>query len=134
LTDGEITEGSAILPRVLERAKQMNVPIVTVGMGTPQGRPIPDGTAFWGETAYKRDSGGAIHISHLDEETLRQIADSTQGSYISGDSEQSLGSIDSALDKLQKTMMKGQGGMKREELSHRLALGAAFSLFLASVL
>jgi|GEM_PF-2038777 len=134
MTDGEITEGSAILPQVLERAKQMNVPIVTVGMGTPQGRPIPDGTAFWGEATYKRDSSGAIHISHLDEETLRHIADSTQGLYISGDNDQNLATIDSALNKLQKTLMKSKGGVRREELSPRLALGAAFSLLLASVL
>ena len=112
----------------------MNVPIVTVGMGTPQGRPIPDGTAFWGEATYKRDSSGAIHISHLDEETLRHIADSTQGLYISGDNDQNLATIDSALNKLQKTLMKSKGGVRREELSPRLALGAAFSLLLASVL
>jgi Ca-activated chloride channel family protein len=134
LTDGEITEGSAILPQVLERSRQMNVPIVAVGMGTPQGRPIPDGTAFWGEATYKRDSSGAVHISRLDEDTLRHIADTTQGGYISGSSVENLDDIDSTLDKLQKTQMKGQGGMKREELSPRLALGAAFSLFLASVL
>ncbi len=134
MTDGEITEGSAILPKVLERAAQMKVPIVTVGMGTPQGRPIPDGTAFWGEMTYKRDAGGSVHISRLDETTLRHIADSTGGEYIPGDTEQNLKSINSTLDKLQKTLMKGEGGMKREELSPRMALGAAFSLFLASVL
>ncbi len=134
ITDGEITEGSAILPKVLERAKQMNVPIVTVGMGTPEGRAIPDGTAFWGEVTYKKDTNGAIHISRLDEKTLHQIADSTQGTYIAGSSEENLNAIDPAMDKLQKTEMKGQGGLKREELSPRLALGAAFTLLLSSVL
>ncbi len=53
LTDGEITEGSAILPKVLERAKDMKVPIVSVGMGTPRAGRFPTG----------RPSGGRRPIS-----------------------------------------------------------------------
>ncbi len=134
LTDGEITEGSASLPEVLQRAKDMKIPIISVGMGTPQGRPIPDGVSFWGEANYKRDANGSVHVSHLDEKTLKSIADTTGGVYIPGDSYENLNSIGNRLEGLQKTQMKGQGAMKRQELSPALGALAAGAVFLSSIL
>lgn len=134
ITDGEITEGSAILPEACKEAKEANVPVVAVGIGTPQGRPIPDGTSFWGEAVYKKDRSGNIHVSHLDEGNLKQIASITGGVYIQGESDRSLASIGDHLDGLEKTMMKDKGVMRREELSPVLGAFAAATLILSSVL
>ncbi len=134
ITDGEITEGSAILPEACKEANERNVPVVAVGIGTPQGRPIPDGASFWGEAIFKRDRDGNIHISHLDEENLRKIASITGGTYIQGESERSLSSIGDRLDRLEKTMMKDKGAMRREELSPALGAFTAATLILSSIL
>jgi Ca-activated chloride channel family protein len=134
MTDGELTDGASNLNQACADAKTNGVPIVTVGMGTPQGKPIPDGTSFWGEPTFKKDASGNVHVSQLDEKTLQQIASSTGGVYVSGDSNEDLGSIDSALENIQKTEMKGQGTVRHEELAPSLGWMAAGTLLFSALL
>jgi Ca-activated chloride channel family protein len=78
ISDGEDLEGRAI--EAAHRAAQNGVKIYTVGVGTPEGDRIPER----GEGAYlsyHHDLNGQEVVSHLDENTLRQIADITGGSY-----------------------------------------------------
>jgi Ca-activated chloride channel homolog len=131
LTDGEITDGASNLTEACLEAKEKKVPIIAVGMGTRQGRPIPDGVSFWGEPVYKKDGSGSIHISQLDEKTLEKIAEMTGGAFIHGDNEEGMASIQKALDGLQKTEMKGQGAMRRQELSPFLGKLAVAVLLLS---
>ena len=112
----------------------VNVPVMAVGIGTPQGRPIPDGVSFWGEAVYKRNRQGGLHISRLDEDTLKKIADTTHGVFIQGDSDQALASIQTNLDGLQKTEMKGQGAMRREEWAPSLGALSAGALLLSALI
>jgi Ca-activated chloride channel family protein len=128
ITDGETTEGASDVAGACREAKEKNIPIIVVGIGTPQGKPIPDGVSFWGESIYKRDGAGNIHISHLDEETLRKIADMTGGVFVQGDSEEGLASIENHLDQLQRTEMKGKGSLQRQEWASTLAAGSALTL------
>jgi len=79
VTDGEDLEG-----HVLDEARvaaQNGLKIYTVGVGTPEGGPIPlvDDS---GAVMYLRDSSGQIVQSKLDESTLRQIASITGGAYV----------------------------------------------------
>ena len=78
ITDGETTDGASDVNRACLEAKEKKVPVVAVGIGTRQGRPIPDGASFWGEALYKKNRSGNIVVSHLDEQTLKKIADSTK--------------------------------------------------------
>jgi Ca-activated chloride channel family protein len=133
LTDGELTDRASNLKEACQEAKEKGVPIVAVGLGTPQGKAIPDG-AFWGQETFKKDLSGNVHISRLDENTLRQIADSTGGLFVNGDNGDDLGAIDKVLDKLQKSEMKGKGGTRREEWSPAMGWLAAATLFLSAVL
>ncbi len=133
LTDGELTDRASNLDEACQEAKKMGVPVVAVGLGTPQGKPIPDG-AFWGQETFKRDETGNVHISRLDEGTLRKIADTTGGLFVSGDNGDNLGSIDKVLENLQKTEMKGKGGVKRVEFAPSLGWMAAATLFISTIL
>ena len=134
ITDGETTEGSSDVSQACQQAKEKNIPVLAVGIGTPQGKPIPDGASFWGEALYKKDQAGNIHISHLDEGTLRKIADLTGGVFVQGENAEGLASIKDHLNQLQKTEMKGKGTMRREELAPALAAGSAFTLLLSFLL
>ena len=78
ISDGEDLEG-----RVLDsarRAAQNGLKIYTVGVGTPEGDRIPERDDS-GYLSYHHDLNGNEVISHLDENTLRQIADITGGAY-----------------------------------------------------
>jgi len=78
VSDGEDLEGRAI--EAAHKAAQNGVKIYTVGVGTPEGDRIPER----GEGAYlsyHHDLNGQEVVSRLDENTLRQIADITGGSY-----------------------------------------------------
>jgi Ca-activated chloride channel homolog len=134
ITDGETTEGASDVTEACKEAKEKNVPIVAVGIGTRQGSPIPDGISFWGEAVYKRDSAGNIHISHLDEGTLRKIADISGGTFVQGDNPENLASIEGVLDGLQKTEMKGQGTMRRQELAPSLGAWSAGAILLSAII
>jgi len=134
LTDGEPTRGASNVEAACREAKEKKVPIVAVGLGTRQGRPIPDGVSFWGEPLNKRDSSGQQVVSRLDEGTLAKIADLTGGIFLHGDSAESLSAIEKTLDRLQKTEMKGKGTVKREELSPSLSAWAAGALLLSGLL
>lgn len=134
ITDGELTDGASNLDQACAEAKEKNVPIVAVGIGTPQGKPIPDGVSLWGEPIYKMERGGSVHVSHLDEKTLQNIANLTDGVFVQGDSSQGLDAIDKALNGLQKTEMKDKGAMRREEFAPSLGAFAALTLLLSAVL
>jgi Ca-activated chloride channel family protein len=134
LTDGEATEGSSNLAQACLEAKEMKVPIVAVGVGTRQGRPIPDGVSFWGEAVYKRDRSGNVRVSRLDEEALAKIADITGGRVVHGDSPENLSAIGKTLEGLKQTSLKGKGAVRRQELAPSLAAGAAAALLLCVLL
>jgi Ca-activated chloride channel family protein len=78
VSDGEDLEGRALASA--RKAAENGVKIYTVGVGTPEGDRIPER----GEGAYlsyHHDLNGQEVVSRLDENTLRQIADITGGSY-----------------------------------------------------
>ncbi len=79
ITDGEDHEEDPIA--VAEELAALNVRVYVVGIGTPQGVPIPvmgeDGTV----AGHMRDRSGTVVMSRLDEYTLRHIAETTGGAY-----------------------------------------------------
>lgn len=75
LTDGEDLEGQGLA--VAERAAEQGIRVFVVGMGTPDGGKIPEGSR-----GFVRNERGEEVISHLDDESLRAIADATGGAYL----------------------------------------------------
>lgn len=80
ITDGENHEGDA-----LESAKiavEKGIKIFTIGMGSPDGSPIPLFDSFGRQTGYKTDRQGQTIVSRLDETTLQQLASAGNGIYV----------------------------------------------------
>ncbi len=75
ITDGEDHEGDAI--KAAGRAKEQGVRIFTIGVGTPEGRTIPDESG----KGIKKDREGRTVLSKLNEELLKKIAHASGGTY-----------------------------------------------------
>jgi len=75
ITDGEGHRGNVIV--AAEEAAKAGIKIYTVGIGSLEGAPIPDG-----EGNFKKDREGKIILSKLDEATLQKVALATGGSYL----------------------------------------------------
>ncbi len=80
-TDGEDHDSEPI--KFTEEAKKYGIIIYTVGVGTPEGKPIPIRDANGMIIDYKKDKQGNIVTSKLNEELLYQIAERTFGRYFS---------------------------------------------------
>ena len=101
ITDGEDHEGNA-LEKAEEIAKK-GIVIYTIGMGLPQGTPIP---IYSGniQTGYKKDRSGQTIMSKLDETLLQRIASLGNGMYVRATtSETGLNKIFEDIGKIQKT-------------------------------
>lgn len=90
LSDGEDNENS--VTKAIETAKDNNIHIVTIGIGTPNGGPIP--MQVGGFEEFKMDKYGETVISKLEESSMQSLAKSTSGFYIRVNQTQD------ALDKL----------------------------------
>ncbi|MGS2763492.1 VWA domain-containing protein [Sinomicrobium sp. M5D2P9] len=81
VSDGEDHEKS--IDRAIDEINQKGIRIVTIGVGTPKGGPIPIKRNGITET-YKKDRQGEVVITKLDEDTLKEIAQESNGEYIDG--------------------------------------------------
>jgi Ca-activated chloride channel family protein len=82
ITDGEDHEEEAVEAATDAAAK--GVQIYTIGMGTPQGAPIPMESDVGGSTGFKRDKTSQIIVSRLNEILLERIAGAAGGRYLRG--------------------------------------------------
>ena len=85
LSDGEDTVNSST--EIAEEAKENNLLVITVGIGTPAGGPIPDPR---GENGLWQDAQGKHVISKLNTESLSNFAKATGGDYFVMDSNANL--------------------------------------------
>jgi Ca-activated chloride channel family protein len=79
LTDGEDHEGEAEAAAVAARKK--GVKIFTVGIGNPQGEPIPVLDRKGNRVGFKKDEKGEVIVSRTDETILRKMALATGGKF-----------------------------------------------------
>lgn len=81
ISDGEDHEGDAI--EMAEEAADKGVRIITIGVGTQKGGPIP--LKERGVTRrFKKNNEGETVITRLNAETLTEIAEAGNGAYIDG--------------------------------------------------
>ena len=121
ITDGEDQGGNAL--RAAKEAHQAGIRIYAIGIGDPQGAPIPaqDG-------GFKKDSDGNVVLSKLDTSTLIAITDASGGMYVRSTS----GDLD--LDRIyrqgiRKVLAPENYGVSRQKVWHeRFWLFVLFAL------
>ena len=79
ITDGENHEDDAV--GAATQASEQGIKIFTIGMGLPEGAPIPLYNNYGTQTGFKKDRQGQTVITKLNEDMLRQIAAAGDGAY-----------------------------------------------------
>ncbi|KRP04966.1 MAG: hypothetical protein ABR94_12555 [Sphingobacteriales bacterium BACL12 MAG-120802-bin5] len=79
ITDGETHDDAA--RNAAEELAAQNIKIITIGVGTPKGAPIPV-VSRRGFSDYKKDQAGNIVLSKLNESMLKELADVGNGRYM----------------------------------------------------
>jgi len=89
-------------------AKEKGIKIITIGVGTPEGGQIP--IKQNGRIAgYKKDVDGSTVITKLNDETLKEIAQKTGGTFMYGSkTDEVLQLVDQTLQKVEKTDFESQ--------------------------
>ncbi len=79
ITDGENHEDDAVEAASL--ANEMGINVFTIGMGLPEGAPIPLYNSYGVQTGFKKDKKNTTVVTKLNEDMLRQIAAAGGGAY-----------------------------------------------------
>ena len=107
LSDGEATDDT--WKAAAAELKKKNIRVLTLGIGTAAGAMIPDG-----QNGFVKDDRGAVVLSKLEPNTLRELADMTGGTYRDASTWVDLASL------IQSTVEAGQKGEFLEKNSIRL--------------
>ncbi|MDD4225070.1 MAG: VWA domain-containing protein [Mariniphaga sp.] len=103
ITDGENHEDDPV--NAAQEAVSGGISVHTIGMGLPQGSPIP--VTKNGQTDYMRDNQGNVVITKLDENTLEKIATTGNGIYVRANNAQvGLNALFDEINKMQKVEME----------------------------
>ncbi len=79
ITDGENHEDDAV--KAATYANELGISVFTIGMGMPEGAPIPLYNKYGVQTGFKKDKNNTTVITKLNEDMLRQIAAAGGGAY-----------------------------------------------------
>lgn len=94
ITDGENHEDDA--KAAAKEAQEKGINVFVVGIGKPEGSPIPDG-----QGAFKKDKDGQVVVSRLNEDMCKEIAAAGNGMYVRVDNTNTASrAIQKELDKL----------------------------------
>lgn len=107
ITDGENHEDDAL--GAAKDAAEKGIIVYTVGMGLPEGAPIPEYNKYNQMVGYKKDRSGSTVVTKLNESMLQQIASAGKGVYVRANNTQSgLKTILEEINKLEKTKFESK--------------------------
>lgn len=123
ITDGEDTVADPL--KTAELAEKEGIVIYTVGIGSPQGVPIPLYDRAGKLTGFKKDDENNVVTSKLDQLTLEKIALQTNGKYYhASPSEMELRKIYDAINSMEKKELSSRIFSQFEDrFQYFLALG-----------
>ncbi len=123
ISDGEDHEDDPV--KAAENARQQGIAIHTIGMGRPEGAPIPVGG---GQARFLADQDGNTVITRLDEAALRSIALAGEGLFVrAGNSGTGLDLIMEEVEKMEKAEF---AQLQYTEFTERFQYMAAIALVL----
>ena len=111
LTDGENTAGELEPVAAAELAQTLGIKIYTIGVGTKGQAPIPVRDPFSGRQRIR------MMPVNIDEATLKQVAEITDGSYFRAVDTDSLTEIYKEIDLLEKTNVETENFVDYRELA-----------------
>lgn len=119
ITDGENHEDDPVA--AAKQAAEMGVRVFTIGVGSPEGKPIPmDGELL-------KDKDGNIVVTRLDESVLQDVAAAGNGAYVrAGNSEFGLNPI---IDDIRKMEDEKYSSIVFEEFDEQFMYFMAIALF-----
>ncbi|MEZ5199691.1 MAG: VWA domain-containing protein [Bacteroidales bacterium] len=102
ITDGENHEDDAM--EAAKDATETGIQVYTIGMGLPDGAPIPEYNQYGRQVGYKKDRQGNTVVTKLNESMLQQIASAGNGVYVrANNTESGLKTVFDEINKLEKT-------------------------------
>lgn len=123
ITDGENHEDDAI--GAAKKAAEKDIRVNIVGMGQPQGAPIPVG----GSNNFLKDKDGNVVVTKLNEQMCQEIAAAGNGMYVRADNTNSaLRALQSEIDKMNKSEIDSKIYSEYDEQFQILAWIALFLL------
>ncbi|MFD2517247.1 VWA domain-containing protein [Salinimicrobium flavum] len=127
ISDGEDHEGE--IDKIAQEAAKKGIRIVTIGVGTLKGGPIPEKHRGVVQS-YKKDSNGETVITRLNEETLKNIAAAANGIYVDGRvTNEVVNEVTEVLQNLDKKEFEArQVAEYKSQFQWFLALGVLFLL------
>jgi len=128
ITDGEDTIEDPM--KMAELAEKEGIAIYTVGIGSPQGVPIPLYDDAGRQVGFKKDRQGNVVTSKLDQLMLEKIALQTSGKFYNATpAEMELGKIYDEIDKMEKKELSSNIFSQYEDrFQYFLAIGMIFLL------
>jgi len=102
ITDGENHEDEPL--KSAKNAANQGINVYTIGMGLPDGAPIPEYNQYNRRIGYKKDRQGSTVVTKLNESMLQQIASAGRGVYVrANNSSSGLKTVFDEINKLEKT-------------------------------
>lgn len=132
LTDGEDHDSEPL--KAAKKAAEQGVQLYILGIGTPEGEPIPVKDAAGNLTGYKKDAQGRTVVSRLGEAGLIRLAAAASGAYWRlSSSEEETTAILERLKGLDKTGGPS-GSLSRYRNRYQVPLAAAVLLLIIELL
>jgi Ca-activated chloride channel family protein len=116
LTDGVNNRGEIDPLTGAALAKAAGIKVYTIGVGKEGGAPVPVPSRD-GRMVYARNHDGSLMLSEPDEETLREIARITNGTYYRATDQQALDQIYGKILEMEKTAFEVKQFKHRKELA-----------------
>jgi Ca-activated chloride channel family protein len=130
ISDGE--DHSEGAEDAAEEANKLGMKIITIGIGTEKGGPIPlrvNGVV----DGFKRDNNNEVVITKLNQESLATIAKANKGGYVDGNNtKEVLEYVKKSLDNIQKTEFESTQ-MANFQSQFQWFLGIAFLLLFIDI-
>ncbi|MBI6546313.1 MAG: VWA domain-containing protein [Cyanobacteria bacterium NC_groundwater_1444_Ag_S-0.65um_54_12] len=133
LTDGENNSGTMSPLVAAQMARMRGVKITTIAVGKSKGAPVPLIDSF-GFKRYVRNSDGSLFLTRVDETTLKQIAQLTDGLFFSAGDTVGLAAAYQQIASLTRSSVKNQRQPRSRDFTPGLWLGACCLLFLELLL
>ncbi|RZJ57146.1 MAG: VWA domain-containing protein, partial [Flavobacterium sp.] len=115
-----------------EEARKKGMKLITVGVGTEKGGPIPikrNGVI----ESFKRDNDGEVVVTKLYPDALKRIAERTKGGYVYGGSTREVSEyVKNALENIEKTEFESKQ-VAEYQSQYQWFLGIAFVLLLLEI-